>query len=122
MSTTSSWRVSSEFLTPVKVRRVRVALIVVGLPAIALAAWYAYGDIRDLSAPPLWALLPAGVANIVSLWAGARSWSVLLEDVVPRRVLDDSFYTSQLMKYTPAGGVTQAFGQAVLARTDSSGL
>jgi hypothetical protein len=102
-------------------RRIRIGMLVVGIPAIAIAAWYAYGDIQQLEAPPLWALLPAGAANLASLWCSSRSWDVLFGDAVPRRVLSDAFYTSQLMKYTPVGGVAQAVGQAALARTEQVG-
>jgi glycosyltransferase 2 family protein len=104
-----------------KHRWVRLAVLVVGLPAILLAGWYAYGDIRGLEAPPLWALVPAALANIASLWCSSRSWHVLFGHTVPRTVLEDAFYTSQLMKYTPVGGVAQAVGQAALARTDEVG-
>lgn len=103
-------------------KRIQIAMLVVGIPAILAAGWYAYGDIQQLEAPPLWALLPAGAANTVGLVLSARSWSVLLDDVVARRTLDDAFYTSQLMKYTPVGGVAQALGQAALARTDDNGM
>ena len=102
-------------------RWVRVAILAIGLPAILLAGWYAYGDIRGLEAPPLWALVPSGVANLVSLWCSSRSWEVLFGGAVPRSVLGDAFYTSQLMKYTPVGGFAQAVGQAALARTDVVG-
>jgi glycosyltransferase 2 family protein len=102
-------------------RRIRIAMLVVGVPAIALAAWYTYGDIQELEAPPLWALVPAGLANLASLWCSSRSWDVLFGDAVPRRLLTDAFFTSQLMKYTPVGGVAQAVGQAALARTDDVG-
>jgi hypothetical protein len=104
-----------------KNRWVRTAILLIGVPAIALAGWYAYGDIQDLDAPPLWALLPAAAANLVSLWCSSRSWEVLFGPAVERRVLEDAFYTSQLMKYTPVGGVAQAVGQAALARTDEVG-
>ncbi len=103
-------------------RRLKLAVLLVGIPATILAGWYAYGDIQQLDAPPLWALLPAGAANLVALACFARSWAVLIDDLVPRRTLDDAFYTSQLMKYTPVGGVAQALGQAALARTDDVGM
>jgi len=100
---------------------IRIGILVIGIPAILLAAWYTYGDIQQLEAPPLWALAPAALANIVSLWCSARSWDVLFGDSVPRAVLNDAFFSSQLMKYTPVGGVAQALGQAALARTDEVG-
>jgi glycosyltransferase 2 family protein len=103
-------------------QRIRTLMLVVGIPAIVIAGWYAYGDIQQLEAPPLWALIPAAVANLVALVLSARSWSVLIDDVVPRHTLDDAFYTSQLMKYTPVGGVAQALGQAALAQTDEVGM
>jgi hypothetical protein len=99
-------------------RRVQLVILAIGLPATVLAGWYAYGDIQELVAPPLWALIPALAANLVSLVASARSWSTLIDDLVPRHLLDDAFYTSQLMKYTPVGGFAQAVGQAALARTE----
>jgi len=67
------------------------------------------------------AAVTAAIANITALWCGARSWDVLFGGTVPRRVLNDAFFTSQLMKYTPLGGLTQAVGQAALARTDEVG-
>ena len=99
-------------------QRLKIVMVAIGIPATILAGWYAYGDIQELVAPPLWALLPATVANLASLVCAARSWSVLMDDLAPRQALDDAFYTSQLMKYTPIGGVAQALGQAALARTD----
>lgn len=102
-------------------RRIRLAILIVGIPAIVAAGWFAYGDIRELEAPPLWALVPSCLANLASLWCSARSWDVLFGDTVPRRVLSDAFYTSQLMKYTPVGGFAQAVGQAALARTEEVG-
>ena len=99
-------------------QRLKIVMVAIGIPATILAGWYAYGDIQELVAPPLWALLPATLANLVSLVCSARSWSVLMDDLAPRQSLDDAFYTSQLMKYTPIGGVAQALGQAALARTD----
>lgn len=105
-----------------KNRWVRIAILVVGIPAIILAGWYTYGDIQDLEAPPLWALIPAGISNLISLWCSARSWEVLFGDSVTKSVLHDAFYSSQLMKYTPVGGVTQALGQAAMARTDEVGI
>lgn len=104
-----------------KSRWVRVAILVIGIPAIFLAGWYAYGDIQNLEAPPLWALIPSALANMVSLWCSARSWEVLFGDSVPKSVLHDAFYSSQLMKYTPVGGVAQAVGQAAMARTEEVG-
>lgn len=103
-------------------QRIRTVMLVVGIPAIVIAGWYAYGDIQQLESPPLWALAPALVANLLGLVLSARSWSVLIDDLVPRHTLDDAFYTSQLMKYTPVGGVAQALGQAALARTDEVGM
>lgn len=97
-------------------------MLIVGIPAIVIAGWFAYGDIQQLEAPPLWALAPALVANLAGLVLSARSWSALIDDIVPRHTLDDAFYTSQLMKYTPVGGVAQALGQAALARTDEVGM
>ena len=102
-------------------RWVRLAILAIGLPAILVAGWYAYGDIRGLEAPPLWALVPSGVANAAALWCSSRSWEVLFGGAVERSVLGDAFYTSQLMKYTPVGGFAQAVGQAALARTDTVG-
>ena len=43
---------------------------------------------------------------------------MLIDDLVPKHTLDDAFYTSQLLKYTPVGGLAQAVSQAALARTD----
>lgn len=105
-----------------KQNRLQLVMLLIGIPAIALAGWYAYGDIQQLEAPPLWALVPAGLANLVCLVFSARSWSVLMEDLVPRHTLDDAFYTSQLLKYTPVGGLAQAVSQAALARTDEVGM
>lgn len=105
-----------------KQKRLQLVMLIIGVPAMVLAGWYAYGDIQELEAPPLWALVPALAANIVSVACSARSWSVLMDDVVPRQTLDDAFYTSQLMKYTPVGGVAQALSQAALARTDEVGI
>lgn len=105
-----------------KQKRLQLMMLVIGIPAMAVAGWYAYGDIQRLEAPPLWALAPALAANLISVALSARSWSVLLDDMVPRQTLDDAFYTSQLMKYTPVGGVAQAVSQAALARTDEVGL
>lgn len=102
-------------------RRVRLAILLVGVPAIVVAGWFAYGDIQGLEAPPWWALAPSALANLVSLWCSSRSWEVLFGRAVSTQVLDDAFYTSQLMKYTPVGGVAQAVGQAALARTDEIG-
>lgn len=102
-------------------RWVRWGILLIGIPAILIAGWYAYGDIQGLEAPPLWAFAPASLANIASLWCSSRSWDVLFGTTVPRIVLEDAFYTSQLMKYTPVGGVAQAVGQAALARTDEVG-
>lgn len=103
-------------------RWLRISILVVGIPAIVAAGWYAYGDIKELQAPPLWAIAPAAVANMISLWCSSKSWEVLFGDTVPSRVLHDAFFSSQLMKYTPVGGVAQAVGQAALARTDEVGL
>ncbi len=104
-----------------KNRWLRIGILAIGVPAILIAAWYTYGDIQDLEAPPLWAIPPACLANLVSLWCSARSWDVLFGRAVARPVLEDAFYSSQLMKYTPVGGVAQAVGQAALARTDEVG-
>lgn len=101
--------------------KVRLVILVVGIPAILIAGWLTYRDIQQLSAPPLWAFLPAGLANLGALWCSARSWDVLFGGAVPRQVLNDAFFTSQLMKYTPVGGAAQAVGQAALARTDEVG-
>ncbi len=104
-----------------KNRWIRLAILAVGIPAILIAGWYTYRDIKELDAPPLWALVPAAVANLISLWCSSRSWEVLFGTAVPRRVLNDAFYSSQLMKYTPVGGFAQALGQAALARTEEVG-
>ena len=104
-----------------KSRWLRIGILAIGVPAILIAAWYTYGDIKDLEAPPLWAFGPACLANVVSLWCSARSWDVLFGNAVPRSILNDAFFSSQLMKYTPVGGVAQAVGQAALARTDDVG-
>ncbi len=105
-----------------KQKRLQLVILIIGIPAIIIAGWYSYGDIQQLEAPPIWALVPACLANVVGLVLSARSWSSLIDDVVPRHTLDDAFYTSQLMKYTPVGGVAQALGQAALARTDDVGM
>ncbi|HTO00088.1 MAG TPA: hypothetical protein VL068_05375, partial [Microthrixaceae bacterium] len=83
-----------------KNRWVRLFILVIGIPAIAIAGWYTYGDIKELEAPPLWALVPSAIANLISLWCSSRSWEVLFGNAVPRTVLNDAFYSSQLMKYT----------------------
>lgn len=101
---------------------IRIGSLILGVPAIILAGWYAYRDLRQLEAPPLWALLPAGLANLGSLWCSSRSWEVLFGEEISQGALRDAFYTSQLMKYTPVGGVAQAVGQAALARTDEVDL
>ncbi len=104
-----------------KNRWVRLAILAIGIPAIVIAGWYTYGDIKELVAPPLWALVPSALANVVALWCSSRSWEVLFGEAVPRNVLDDAFYSSQLMKYTPVGGFAQALGQAAMARTEEVG-
>lgn len=104
-----------------KNRWVRIGILVVGIPAIVLAGWYTYGDIQNLEAPPLWALVPSAIANLLSLWCSSKSWEVLFGDSVPKPLLHDAFYSSQLMKYTPVGGFAQAVGQAAMARTEEVG-
>lgn len=104
-----------------KNRWIRLAILAIGIPAIVVAGWYTYGDIKALEAPPLWALIPSALANLISLWCSSRSWEVLFGDAVPRNVLNDAFYSSQLMKYTPVGGFAQAVGQAAMARTEEVG-
>ena len=97
---------------------IRRLIIIIGVPSLLAAAWFAYTDILDLESPPLWALVPAGILNLMALYAGAQSWSAVLPVEVDRRVASNSFYTSQLMKYSPVGGVAQAASQVVLATGD----
>lgn len=99
-------------------RIVRMAILIIGVPAILVAGWYAYRDIRGLESPPWWVLGPACAANLGSLWCSSRSWEALFGSEVSQGALKDAFYTSQLMKYTPVGGVAQAVSQAALARND----
>lgn len=96
-------------------RRVRQVVLVIGIPSLIVAAWFAARELGSLESPPWWALVPAALLNLFSLWAGARSWDALLPAEIDRQEADDSFYTSQLMKYSPVGGAAQAVSQAALA-------
>ncbi len=97
---------------------IRRIVILVGVPSLAFAGWYAYQDLSDLQSPPWWALAPAAVLNILTLLTSARSWDALLPDEVDIHQANESFYTSQLMKYSPVGGAAQAASQAALATGD----
>jgi hypothetical protein len=94
---------------------IRRIVLVIGVPSLLIASWFAARELGTVESPPWWALAPAALLNLVSLWTSARSWDVLLPPEVDRRQADDSFYTSQLMKYSPVGGAAQAVSQAALA-------
>lgn len=98
---------------------VKRIILVIGVPSLLIGAWFAYRDLSGLDSPPWWALAPAAILNLLALWASARSWDAVLPDEVDRRDANDSFYTSQLMKYSPVGGAAQAASQAALAVGDS---
>jgi hypothetical protein len=55
----------------------------------------------------------------VGLVGGAISWAALFEPLSIRRRLAASFLVSQVAKYAPGGGVSQAVGQIALASDDT---
>ena len=102
-------------------RWVRWVTLAVGVPSLVVAAVYAARDVGDLDAGTWWALVPSFALSLVSLLLQARSWSVLVPPVVDRVAVDDAFFTSQLVKYSPVGGFAQAASQTGLAVDESFG-
>jgi hypothetical protein len=102
-------------------RWVRTATLVVGVPSLLIAAWFAARDVRDVDPATWWALVPALALSTTSLWLQARSWRVLLPAGTDATVADDAFFTSQLVKYSPVGGFAQAAAQAGLAIDGTTG-
>lgn len=94
---------------------IRLATLVVGVPSLLVAAWFAAGDVGEVDRSLWWALVPAAILSTLSLLLQGRAWSVLLPDSVDRVVADDAFFTSQLVKYSPVGGFAQAGAQAGMA-------
>jgi uncharacterized membrane protein YbhN (UPF0104 family) len=94
---------------------IRRTILLVGLPFLVVVA---YRDLGEVDSPPWWALGPAFALSLAGLWCSARAWDVVLPDSIDRRVADDSFYTSQLAKYSPIGAAAQALSQSALATGD----
>lgn len=102
-------------------RWVRTVTLVVGVPSLLIAAWFAARDVREVDPATWWALVPALVLSTASLWMQARSWRVLLPHGTDPTAADDAFFTSQLVKYSPVGGFAQAAAQAGLAVDGTTG-
>jgi uncharacterized membrane protein YbhN (UPF0104 family) len=103
---------------PSLTQRLQPLLTVAGLIGIGLAARELGDDLDGRLLPSGVAIALAFVASVLSLLAAGRAWLAVLENRgEPRRVLG-AFYTSQLTKYLPAGGVIQAFGQVTLSAGD----
>ena len=101
--------------------RWRKATLVVGVPFLLLALIYAYRDIGSvvLPHPTRWGI--AFLAAISFLVLSQMSWSALLPTGgTPIDRL--TFYESQLVKYSPFGGVAQTASQALTLDRDTMSL
>jgi hypothetical protein len=102
---------------------IRAGLITVGLLAIGLVA---HRTVRDASSRtwPSWPyVLGAAAMTIVATVAGAHAWAWLLNRPLQDRAsTTGSYYSSQLTKYLPAGGVVQAASQAAFAADGTTPL
>ena len=102
-------------------RLLQTAILVVGLVAIAFAVSETVKDAKEQVLPSPGALAVAAALALVAIVASARAWVALFSDLVDSRasrsVLRGTFYLSQLTKYLPVGGVSQAASQLGLARS-----
>lgn len=83
----------------------------VGVPTCAVAAFFAFRDSRTIDFPGPVITAVVCVLTLVFLLLAAESYATLIEPT-QRRSARASFFSSQLVKYIPAGGVAQFASQA----------
>jgi uncharacterized membrane protein YbhN (UPF0104 family) len=100
-------------------RLLQTSILVVGLVGVAVTVAQTVGDAQDQVLPTPGALAGAAGLAVVGIAAAGRAWAALLTDTIDQRHdrlrVAGTFYTSQLVKYLPAGGVVQAASQVSMA-------
>ena len=109
-------------LTPTgaRSRRRQIAttvVLAVGLIGLGVAARETLRDSQGVSLPGPAALAGAVVLTRAALSCSARAWVLLIGPPADPYRLRGTYYSSQLVKYLPIGGVAQAAGQMGLTAT-----
>ncbi|MFZ6005512.1 MAG: hypothetical protein ACOYXM_16440 [Actinomycetota bacterium] len=93
------------------------AVLVLGLAALGITTREAIQGSRDVSMPSAGALAACFVLTRAALSCTAQAWVRLIGAPSDPSLVRGAFYTSQLTKYLPAGGVVQAAGQIAMTAT-----